>query len=58
MPQNNLQELVLSLYDVCPGSELRVVRLDSEHLYPLSHLAGPTIQISNSAQSFSAYNAN
>lgn len=49
MPQNNLQELVLSLYNVCPGSELRVVRLDSEHLYPLSHLAGPTTQISNSA---------
>jgi hypothetical protein len=39
--EDNMQESVLSFHHVYPENSTEGIRLDSEHFYMLSHLAGP-----------------
>ena len=43
--ENNLWELVLSFYHMWPEDQTWVIRLNSKHLYRLSHLTSPIITI-------------
>lgn len=40
----NFLELVLSFYHVGPSDQTQMVRLGSEHFYPLSHLIVPSFK--------------
>lgn len=39
--KENLQELLLSFYYVCPGDQTHVIRFGGKFLYQLSRLPGP-----------------
>ena len=43
--EDNRQKSVLFLHHVGPRNQTMVISLGSKHLYPLSHLSGPILEL-------------